>query len=444
MILTDTHPHINKYAEDVKKAIDDINDSLRELSLKIHSTPELGYKEFFAHNILTEYLEAQGFKVTRSAYEIETAFVAEYESPATVIAAAAGKKVKAIGFCSEYDALPGIGHACGHNLIAISGIAAAVGVKTVLEKYSLVGRVRLIGTPAEETLGGKIPLLERGAFDGLDACMMTHPAPMDMVYSSILSAGTIKVEYFGKASHASAAPWGGVNALDAIVTAYNGIGLLRQQTPPNCRIHFIITNGGQAANIIPAYTSGQVIFRSTDINDHAKLHDDVARVLNAAAESNGCTVKMMREMDYKPVPHNEVLAARYAAYTEELGVKYVPRSVQEAAPSGSTDMGNVAHYLPGIHPLFNISSLNGEIDKEVLNHTIKFTEQSKKDIAHVATIRSAKGLALTGVDVLVEEGFSEAARKNFEKTVPSDGTVASTTQYLKDLASVSSGGCGCH
>lgn len=151
----------------------------------------------------------KGFKVTRHAYEIDTAFVAEYESPAATAAAAAGEKVKAIGFCSEYDALPGIGHACGHNLIAVAGVASALGVKAVLEKHNLVGRVRLLGTPAEETTGGKIPMIERGAFDGLDACMMTHPAPADVVYVTILSVGGLLVEYFGKASHASASPWEG-------------------------------------------------------------------------------------------------------------------------------------------------------------------------------------------------------------------------------------------
>ncbi|KAF9154196.1 hypothetical protein BGX21_003071 [Mortierella sp. AD011] len=444
--MAPTSAHINRYADEVKQAIDNETDSLREISLQIHSNPELGNEEFFAHKTLTDYLETKGFKVTRHAYEIDTAFLAEYESPATTAAAAAGEKVKTIGFCSEYDALPGIGHACGHNLIAIAGIAAALGVKAVLEKHNLVGRVRLVGTPAEETTGGKIPLIERGAFDGLEACMMTHPSPVDVVYGTVLSMGSIRVEYFGKASHASASPWGGINALDAMVTAYNGIGLLRQQIKPTSRVHSIITNGGQAANIIPAYASGHIMFRSTSVEDHRKLGNDVVRIVEAAAESTGCTVKITRESEYKPVPNNEFLAARYAAYTEELGVKYAPRSVQESLPSGSTDMGNVAHYLPGIHPVYNITSLEGEMDPDVLNHTIKFTEQAKTEVAHAATLRSAKGLALTGLDIVIEEGFSEAVRDDFEKRVPKegDGSVASAVQRMKDLASLSAGGCGCH
>ncbi|KAF9099664.1 hypothetical protein BGX27_000545 [Mortierella sp. AM989] len=435
--------HINGYADEVKQAIENETDSLRELSLQIHGNPELGNNEIFAHRILTNYLETKGFKVTRHAYQIETAFLAEYESPATTAAAVAGKRVKTVGFCSEYDALPGIGHACGHNLIAIAGIAAALGVKAVLENHQLVGRIRLIGTPAEETTGGKITLIERGAFDGLEACMMTHPAPADAVYNTVLSMGSLKVEYFGKASHASASPWEGINALDAMATAYNGIGLLRQQTKPNSRVHCIITNGGQAANIIPEYTSGHIMYRSTNVDDHKKILNDVEKILVAAADSTGCTVKLTHEAEYKPVPHNELLAARYSIYTEQLGIKYPSRAIQEAGANGSTDMGNVAHYLPGIHPVYNISSLEGVVSTEVLNHTIKFTEQAKTKVAHAATLRSAKGLALTGVDVLIEEGFSEAVRDDFEKRVPKEESVSSAVQRIKDLASLSAAGCGC-
>ncbi|KAI8355889.1 hypothetical protein B0O80DRAFT_480685 [Mortierella sp. GBAus27b] len=410
----------NKYADEVKQAIDNETESLRNLSLQIHGKPELGYEEVFAHKILTDYLESKGFKVTRHAYEISTAFIAEYESPATTAAAAAGEKVKAVGFCSEYDALPAIGHACGHNLIAIAGVASALGVKAVLEKHNLVGRVRLIGTPAEETTGGKIPLIERGAFDGLDACLMTHPAPANIVHVTILSVGGVLVEYFGKASHASASPWEGVNALDALITAFNGIALLRQQLTPTSRVHGIIINGGQAPNIIPDYTSGKILYRSTNMSDHAKLQKSLFKILNAAAESTGCTVKITEEMNYKPVPQNEVLAVRYTKYTEELGARYPSRAAQEAAPSGSTDMGNVAYHLPGIHPVYNMGSMEDIIDPTISNHSIEFTEKAKSEVAHATTLRSAKGLALTGLDILIEEGFSEAVRRDFDEKVPKE------------------------
>ncbi|KAG0334333.1 hypothetical protein BG004_000449 [Podila humilis] len=433
----------NKYSETVLQAIEQNSVALRDISLKIHANPELGYNEVYAHKILTDFLEEQGFKVTRGAYDLETAFVAEYESPATAVAAAAGEKVKSIGFCSEYDALPGVGHACGHNLIAIAGLASALGVKAALEKYNLVGRLRVIGTPAEETTGGKLPLIERGAFDGLDACMMTHPSPSDIVYCTILSVGGFKVEYFGKASHASASPWEGINALDALVTAYNSLGLLRQQTSPTSRIHCIITNGGQAANIIPEYASGHVMYRATSSDDNTKVRDNVIRVLHAAAETHGCTVKLTKEMEYQSMPHNELLAARYTQHTEDLGVKYIPRAMQEAAPSGSTDMGNVAHYVPAIHPVYSIVGLNGEVDISISNHSIKFTEQAKTEVAHLATLRSAKGIALTGLDVLIEPGFAEGIRADFEKRVPRAGK-GDIELKMKALAAITTGGCGCH
>ncbi|KAF9557216.1 hypothetical protein EC968_007719 [Mortierella alpina] len=466
----------NKYASEANEAIDSHSDSLRELSLQIHDNPELGYEEVIAHRILTDYLEDKGFKITRGAYGIKTAFVAVYESPAAIAAAASGKKVKTIGFCSEYDALPGIGHACGHNLIAIAGVAAALGVKAVLQKHNLEGRIRLVGTPAEETTGGKIPLIEKGAFDGMDACIMTHPAPGDVVYVTILSVGGVLVKYHGKASHASASPWEGVNALDAMVTAYNGIGLLRQQTAPTSRVHCIITKGGEAANsmfirlafelpcldlaqipveltnsrlflfsraVIPDYAEGKILYRATNAEDHKKIEDSVHRILHAAAESTGCTVEIIKEMAYQSVPHNELLAARYAQYTTDLGVKYPSRAAQEAAPSGSTDMGNVAHHVPAIHPVYNLSSLDSVIDTTISNHSIAFTAKARTEVAHLATLRSAKGLALTGLDVVLEEGFSEAVRDEFERTVRKSGV--STLKHMQSaLAAVSGGGCGCH
>ncbi|KAG0201368.1 hypothetical protein BGX28_005793 [Mortierella sp. GBA30] len=339
----------NKYASIVKEAIDSHSESLRDLSLQIqiHSNLELGNEEVFAHKILTDYLEENGFNVTRHAYGINTAFVAEYESPAAAIAIAAGQKVKTVGFCSEYDALPGMGHA----------------FKAALEKGHLVGRVRLLGTPAEETTGGKVVLIEKGAFDGLDACMMTHPSPADSVYSTVLAAAGI---------------------------------------------HSFL-------NI-----AGKIIYRSINSADHAKLYDDIYRILNAAAESTGCTVKITKEMEYKSLPVNELLASRYTAYTMELGVKYIPRKMQETAPGASTDMGNVAHYCPAIHPGFNIMNLESVIDTSVSNHTIEFTAKAKTEVAHLAVLRSTKGLALTGLDVLVEEGFAEAVREDFERRVPKE------------------------
>lgn len=192
--------------------------------------------------------------------------------------------------------------------------------------------------------------------------------------------------------------------------------------------------------VIPEYAEGHILYRATNAADHQKLHDNVVRILNAAAESSGCTVKITKEMEYQPMPHNELLAGRYAQYTEDLGVKYIPRAMQEAAPSGSTDMGNVAHYVPGIHPVYNIVGLNGELDLSVSNHSIKFTEQAKTEVAHEATLRSAKGLALTGLDVLIEPGFAEAIRADFEARVPKGGNAKMQMAARTAVGA----GCGCH
>ncbi|KAG0234819.1 hypothetical protein BGW41_000998 [Actinomortierella wolfii] len=433
-----------KYAKDVHDAIDAASQSLREVSLKIHSNPELGYKEFIAHETLTNFVEAQGFKVQRHACDIETAFVAEYESPATKAAEQAGQKVHTIGFCSEYDALPEVGHACGHNLIAIAGVAAAIGVKAALEKNNLPGRIRLLGTPAEETTGGKILMLERGAFKGLAACMMLHPTPVDMTYPTALGVGGFLVEYHGKASHASASPWEGVNALDAMVMAYNGISMLRQQTLTTSRIHFIILEGGKAANIIPDYASGKLMYRATNIKDLAKVRNDILRVIYGAADATGCTVTVHQEMEYQTMPQNEILAERYAQYLTEAGVKFMPRSAQESFPSGSTDMGNIANAMPVIHPMYNISNLDSIVDTNLTNHSYGFTEQAKTEVAHQATFRAAKGLSVVGLDVLVEPGFAEAVRRDFEERVASVNAEEPIPVQGVAPPRTYSGGCGCH
>jgi amidohydrolase len=194
--------------KDVVAAIEKASPELRSLSMKIHDHPELGYQEVFAHKTLTDFLTAQGFHVTKHACGIPTAFIAEFEHPGAD-PAQFGSPIRSIGFCSEYDALPAIGHGCGHNLIAIAGVGAAMGVKAAMEKNKIRGRVRLLGTPAEETLGGKRPMLEKGAFEGLDACLMVHPGQFDILYRQPLGVGRLEVEFHGKAAHASASPWEG-------------------------------------------------------------------------------------------------------------------------------------------------------------------------------------------------------------------------------------------
>ncbi|KAF9906002.1 hypothetical protein BX616_000853 [Lobosporangium transversale] len=402
--------------DDALEAIDNADASLRQLSIQIHDHPELGYEEHFAHKTLTDYLEQQGFQVTRQACDISTAFIAEYENQGS--GSAVDEPIRSVGFCSEYDALPSIGHGCGHNLIAISGVAAALGVKAAMEKNNIRGKVRLLGTPAEETLGGKRPMLERGAFNGLDACMMVHPAQFDVLYRQPLGVGRFDFEFHGKASHASASPWEGINALDAVCMTYNAIGLFRQQTLPTNRIHSIVTNGGQAANIIPELASMTTLYRANKNEDLLKLHDQIAEIAKSSAEASGCTLNIKEPMQYSPLNNNPPLADRFGEYMKSFGVRYNSREVDETTPAGSTDMGNVTVALPGIHPVFNIASLDGEREPGLTTHSALFAERAGTEVAHKATIRAAKGLSLTALDVLLDAEFAKSIREEFERSKP--------------------------
>ncbi|KAF9571160.1 hypothetical protein EC968_000963 [Mortierella alpina] len=411
--------------KDLLAAIEHADADLRHLSLQIHDNPELGYEEHFAHKTLTDYLSLLGFTVTRHACDIKTAFIAEYVHQGDG-SHDASSPMRSVGFCSEFDALPAIGHGCGHNLIAISGVAAALGVKVAMEKNKIRGRVRLLGTPAEETLGGKRPMLERGAFEGLDACMMVHPAQFDVLYRQPLGVGRLEIEYHGKASHASTSPWEGINALDAVAMTYNAIGLMRQQTLPANRIHSIVTNGGQAANsectsqnykynFIPELASMTTLYRAGTIPEMNKLQDQIEEIIESSADATGCTVKIDKAMEYLPLNNNSFLTDRYGFYMKSFGVHYNTRAVDEVTPAGSTDMGNVTAALPGCHPVFNIASLEGVREPGLSTHSILFAERARTELAHKTAIRAAKALALTGLDVLIDAEFTKNARDEFAR-----------------------------
>ncbi|KAF9378202.1 hypothetical protein CPB97_009722 [Podila verticillata] len=407
-------------AKDLLEAIDKASEDLRKLSLTIHDNPEVGYQETLAHKTLTDYLIKQGFHVTKHACGIETAFIAEYvqlggEHQHQSKELDNSAPLPSVGFCSEFDALPEpVGHGCGHNLIAIAGVAAALGVKRALEKNRIRGKVRLLGTPAEETLGGKRPMLERGAFKGLDACLMVHPGPVDILYRTGLAVGRLEIAFHGKAAHASASPWEGINALDAYCMAYNAIGVLRQQTLPSNRIHSIITNGGQAANIIPDLVTGVVMYRATKKEDFEKLHDQLVEILESAAETTGCTVTIEKVMEYQPLNNNALLTDRFGSHMESFGAHYMGRQVDETYPTGSTDMGNVTVAMPGFHPVFNITSLKGEREPGLSTHSILFAERARSETAHKTAIRAGKAMSLTGLDVILDAEFTKNVRKEFD------------------------------
>lgn len=307
----------------------------------------------FCHGLLTEFLSGMdGVEVIPHYLGISTAFKAT---------AGSGKPVIAV--CAEYDALPGIGHACGHNLISETALAAFIGAKRALDAGA-PGTVILFGTPAEEGGGGKVCMIDRGAFADVDMAMMAHPSPSDCLYPPFLCSTKVIVSYHGRNAHAAAAPWEGVNALDAVLQAFSNISMMRQQMKPSWRVHGVITNGGVKANVIPDLTETEWIIRAPDVAEMEELRGRVTGCFDAAATSTGCTVEIEWNkveavlpeghisQPYTNVETNSAIAEAWRANMAALGTTYHPRQVEATMATGSTDMGNVSHVVPSIHPMF--------------------------------------------------------------------------------------------
>ncbi|XP_050805255.1 xaa-Arg dipeptidase isoform X3 [Gopherus flavomarginatus] len=347
---------------------------LSALSREIWSRPELAFEEHQAHGALTRFFSCAELPgaawAVQPHYKLDTAFRAEW-GPA---APAPAPRPLHLGFLCEYDALPGIGHACGHNLIAEVGAAAALGVKGALESLPqpvpAAVKITVLGTPAEEGGGGKIDLIAAGAFDDLDVVFMAHPAQSDAAYLPDVAEHDVTVKYYGKASHAAAYPWEGVNALDAAVLAYNNISVLRQQMKPTWRVHGIIKNGGVKPNIIPSYTELEFYLRAPSRKDLTILTERAENCFKAAAVATECKVEIKGgRHDYYNVLQNKSLEKTYTENGKELGMEFLADESFLNGPSGSTDFGNVTYVVPGIHPYFYIGS-------DALNHTEPYTAAS--------------------------------------------------------------------
>ncbi|KAI8327957.1 hypothetical protein BC941DRAFT_445948 [Chlamydoabsidia padenii] len=386
------------------QTIDELDQELRDISLKIHDDPELGNQEHHAYKLLTEYLKAQGFTLVYEAAGLKTAFIAEFSN-------GPGRR---IGFCSEYDALPGVGHGCGHNLIAISGLACALATKRLLEEKKIQGTVVLFGTPAEESSSGKITLVKSGEVNKrVDVAMMLHPFAVGGLYARMLALDTLEVEFHGKSSHAGMAPWNGVNAVDAIMQGFDNIAMLRQQILPSNRMHGIITNGGQAANVIPAYASARFYARSLTRDQLADLKPRMENCFKAAAKATGCTYNLSWAPDgpVEDVFVNTPLADYFKKQMEEQGIRYLPRSEEEQIVSGSTDMGNFSYAVPSIHPAFAIHT-------NATNHTKEFAQAASTKVAHQDTLQAAKCLSLTAAKVYLSDDFYQSVLADFKKGKP--------------------------
>lgn len=362
-----------------------VEHDLVDLSHRIHAHPELGFEEEHASAWLCEMLTDAGFAVEKGICGLPTAF-----------AARAGSGPLHIAICAEYDCLPGIGHACGHNIIAAMGAGAAIAAARIADDVGLT--ITLYGTPAEEVgnAGGKILMLERGGFAGAHAAMMVHPAPFDVAAPPIIAMSQFEVRYTGKESHASAFPELGINAADALTVAQTSIGLLRQHIRDSDRIHGIITRGGEAPNIVPAHTAARYMVRSRTL---AKLNDLVPKVhrcFEAGAVATGCKYEILGgERPFAQMDHDHEIAAVYRRNAEALGRAFRDR----VAAAGSTDMGNVSLTVPSIHPFIGINS------GSAVNHQPEFTAACATPDADRAISDGAIAMAWTAIDLASDQAL---------------------------------------
>ncbi|MEH6987671.1 M20 family metallopeptidase [Cytobacillus firmus] len=379
------------------KQIDELQDDFNRISTYIGENPELGHEEYKACKVLTEELKNHGFTVEIGTCGLPTAFTATYDS---------GKEGPAIGYMSEYDALPEVGHACGHNLIGTMGIAAGIGLSKVIHETG--GKVIVFGTPAEETKGGKVTMAEAGIFDALDAAIMVHPLDNYVKSGSSLAMDAIQFEFFGKSAHAAASPHLGINALDAVLQTFNSINALRQHIKSDARIHGIITEGGKAANVVPDYAVAQFYVRAAKREYVNELVEKVKKCAEGAALQTGAEMKWsFYEFSYDDMVTNNPLSEAFNKELISLGVNE-EEIMEQKDGSGSLDMGNVSQAAPSIHPYIKITN------EAYACHTHEFREAAMSEQAREAMILGAKAMALTGYEVLTNKELLKRVKEEFE------------------------------
>ncbi|MFI5751769.1 M20 family metallopeptidase [Streptomyces sp. NPDC051644] len=366
--------------ETVRDCAESWRDRLVELSHRLHAEPELAFEEHRSAAAIAELAESAGFAVETGVGGLPTAFSAVRGSGELVIA-----------FCAEYDALPGLGHACGHNVNGAAAVGAAIALGAVADRLGVT--VKLVGTPAEEDAGGKVYLIEAGLFDDVAAAMMVHADASDRVGSSSLAIGGWEIAYTGRAAHAAAAPWDGVNALDALTVAQTSIGLLRQQLPRDCMVHGIVTEGGSAPNVIPDRAVARFEVRAASLERLRGLQARVRACFEAGALATGAELRIEpRGKDFADLRQDDGMSAIYAQAAEALG-----RTVsREPAVGGSTDMGNVSHLLPTIHPMIGYDTGGAS------QHTVEFAAAGTTPGADRAVLDGAIAMAWTAVGLATD------------------------------------------
>ena len=371
---------------------------LIEASHAIHENPELNFEEHFAHELLTGILEDEGLAPTRNAYDLDTAFEAS-----------AGSSGPTVAVLCEYDALPDIGHACGHNIIATAGLGAGLAAAAVAERMG--GNLRILGTPAEEGGGGKVFMGERGAFENIDAALMVHPASGDLVKMNTIAIHRLQVEFDGQAAHAAASPHRGKNALDAAVLGYQNVAALRQHIRTDERIHGIFTDAGRKPNIVPEHSAMEWYVRSKNLKTLEPLKKRVLSCLEAGAMASSCTMThTWVDPYYADMVDNETICTLYAANAKRLGRNPIEPDAENKVV-GSTDMGNVSYLVPSIHPMIAVAPHGVPI------HTPDFANHARSEAGDRGVIDGAKILAMTVVDLWANNGNLESAQQEFASAV---------------------------
>jgi amidohydrolase len=372
--------------------VDALAETLVEVSHDIHEHPELCYEEHHAHGLLTSILEREGVDITRSAFDLDTAFDARV-----------GSEGPAVAVCLEYDALPGVGHACGHNVIAAAGLGASLAAAALAEEAG--GRLRILGTPAEEGGAGKVHMIDRGALDGVDAAMMVHPADHDLLWMETLAAVTIDVEFHGEAAHAAAFPHLGRNALDAAVLGYTAVGVLRQHIEPHERVHGVFRKGGDKPNIVPEHVTMEWMVRSGRMASLEELKPRVIACWEAGAAAAGCTcTHAERGPTYADMVDNPVLLDLYAANAARLGRPPGDPANDPGRVVGSTDMGNVSYVVPSIHPMIKVAPAGVSI------HSHEFARHARSPAGDEAVVLGAKAMAMTIADLWTDPSRVDEAK----------------------------------
>ena len=400
-----TSQQVVELKQSVCRDIDARTKDLVSISHQLHEKPETNFEEHFAHQILTDYIADSKVKVTRGAFELETAFDVRIK----------GGGGPTVAVLCEYDALPGIGHACGHNIIATAGLGAGIALSAVAEQCG--GNLALMGTPAEEGGGGKIEMARKGAFRNIDAAMMIHPADADLARMNAIAIQNLFVKFHGLAAHAAVSPHKGKNALDAAVLGYMNVAALRQHILPTERIHGIFTNSGEKPNIVPRETEMDWYVRSPTIETLQPLKERVARCLEGGAMAAGCTVTFdWKKNTFADLVDNLPLLESYIRNAEQFG-RQMTSEFLPGTGGGSTDMGNISYLVPSIHPMMQVAPSGVSL------HSAAFADYTKGEEATRAIVDGAKIMAMTAIDMWLSKALQDEVKAAFGDGVVPEGVI---------------------